>query len=94
MRDGLLEGRQARQSLDRITHPLGFSHSYVGPIHATLHRNYLHITTKGIIAQSDLLFMERQSQISGNPSLYKKIPRIKEFKSALYHYINLQSNLS
>ena len=74
MRDDPPEGRRAKRSLDRTTHPLGFSHSYVGLIHATLHGNYLHITIKGITAQSNLLYMEMQSQISRNPSLYKENP--------------------
>ena len=39
-----------------------------------VHRNYLHITTKGPTMQSDLLYMKRWSHVSWDPSLYKEIP--------------------
>ena len=45
-----------------------FTHSCI------VHKNYLHITTKGLIMQLDLLYMERWSCISWDPSLYKEIP--------------------
>ena len=54
-RDDLLEGCRVKRSLVWTNPPLGFPHSCVRPIHTSLHRNYLHTMTKGLIAQSDLL---------------------------------------
>ena len=51
-----------------------FHGTYMRSTHMSLHGNYLHITTKDSITQSDLLYMGRWSQISWDPSLYKEIP--------------------
>ena len=53
--------------------PLGFPWGLHRATHASLHGNYLHITTKGPTTQSNLLYMLRWSQVSWEPSLYKEI---------------------